>query len=290
MTQNSSTAQHLPSSEVQRVWCVTGASRGLGREIALAALASGDAVVATARSKDSLQQAFPDAGERLLTVQLDVRDEASAAAVVEAALAHFGRIDVLVNNAGYGLVGAIEESSARQVSEIFSTNVDGLLNVTRAVLPVMRQRRRGCIVNISSQGGFAAALGSGVYAATKFAVEGLSEALSLELRPFGIDVMIVEPGVFRTDFFSPASIAHADQAIADYDGIINRAVALQNDGLQPGDPARAAQAILTAVRSERRPLRLPLGSDAVARIEAKLQHVARETDEWRELSLSTSFD
>lgn len=209
---------------------------------------------------------------------------------MESGLNHFGRIDVLVNNAGYGLVGAVEEVSAPQVRGLFETNVDGLLNVTRAVLPSMRSRRSGHVINISSQGGFAAGPGSGVYAATKFAVEGLSEALAMELRPLGIHVTIIEPGVFRTEFFSPTSIVAADTPISDYEAVINRRVAAENDGRQPGDPEKAAEAILAIVNSESPPLRLPLGADAVARIEGKLAHVAQETETWRALSLTTGFD
>ncbi|MGQ0368043.1 SDR family NAD(P)-dependent oxidoreductase [Leucobacter sp. Z1108] len=277
------------SSSGQNVWFVTGASRGLGRAIVSAALNRGDAVIAGARSTRAVRDAFPHSGNGLLPVELDVRDEAAALAAVEAGLARFGRIDVLVNNAGYGLVGAVEEVSAVQVRELFSTNVDGLLNLTRAVLPAMRRARKGHIVNISSQGGFAAAIGSGVYAATKFAVEGLSEALALELAEMGIRVTVVEPGVFRTEFFSTASIVAADTPIADYDTLINREVALENDGIQPGDPQKAAAAILAIVDAEVPPLRLPLGVDAVARISKKIEAVAIETETWIGLSLSTGF-
>lgn len=272
-----------------RVWFVTGASRGLGRETVGAALGQGDAVIAAARSAEAVREAFPETGDELLAVELDVRRETEARAAVESGLARFGRIDVLVNNAGHGLVGAVEEVSGRQLRELLATNVEGLLNVTRAVLPSMRRNRSGHVVNISSQGGFAAALGSGVYAATKFAVEGLSEALAMELAPLGIRVTIVEPGAFRTEFLSSSSIVDADTPIADYDSLLNRGVAAENDGLQTGDPARAAAAIVAVVSAASPPLRLPLGADAVARVEGKLEFVARELGLWRELSLSTAF-
>lgn len=274
---------------VRRVWLVTGASRGLGREIVAAALRRGDAVIAAARSVEAVRESFPDAGEALLAVALDVRDEAAARDAVEAGLNRFGRIGVLVNNAGFGLVGAVEEVSGAQFRELLATNVEGLLNVTRAVLPSMRRNRSGHVVNISSQGGFAAALGSGAYAATKFAVEGLSEALAMELAPLGVRVTIIEPGSFRTEFLSPSSIVAADTPIADYDSRLDRGVAAANDGRQMGDPAKAAAAIVTVVNDESPPLRLPLGADALARVEGKLESVARELAAWRQLSLSTGF-
>jgi NAD(P)-dependent dehydrogenase (short-subunit alcohol dehydrogenase family) len=193
-------------TDFKRVWMITGAARGIGARIAEAALAHGDAVVATSRDAASVQKRFP-AGDALLALPLDVTDEAQAAAAVQAALARFGRIDVLVNNAGYGLLGAVEEATADEVRRLYDTNVFGLLNVTRAVLPSMRARRSGRVINISSLGGYQSGPGFGVYCSTKFAVEGLSEALHGELAPLGIHVTVVEPGYFRTDFLDGNSLA-----------------------------------------------------------------------------------
>ncbi|HWY68668.1 MAG TPA: SDR family NAD(P)-dependent oxidoreductase [Terriglobales bacterium] len=197
------------------VWFITGASRGLGLEITRAALKRGDSVVATARNLQSIVHA-PGGQERLLPVALDVTNGLQAEAAVSVALKRFGRIDVLVNNAGRGLLGAVEEASSEEVRSVFAVNVDGLLTATRAVLPSMRERRSGRILNISSGGGFSGAPGWGVYCATKFAVEGLSESLHAELLPLGIHVTIIEPGAFRTDFLDASSLHRTAQVIDDY--------------------------------------------------------------------------
>ncbi len=275
-----------------RVWFVTGASRGFGREIVRGALAGGDAVVAAAREPEAVREALPDAGDRLLAVGLDVTDEAAARDAVAAAVERFGRIDVLVNNAGRGLVGAVEEASAEEVRALFDTNVFGMLSVTRAVLPEMRRRRSGRVINISSVGGFAAGVGWGVYAGTKFAVEGVSEAMRAELLPLGIFTTVVEPGVFRTDFLDGSSLHHSRRTIEDYAGSAGRTRGWvqETNHTQPGDPARAAAAIVEIARAEEPPLRLQLGADCVARVEAKLAAVAGELAAWRGLSLSTGYD
>ena len=199
----------------KRVWMITGAARGIGARITEAALARGEAVVATSRDAASLQKRFPES-DALLALPLDVTDEAQAAAAVQSALARFGRIDVLVNNAGYGLLGAVEEATADEVRRLYDTNVFGLLNVTRAVLPAMRARRSGHVINISSLGGYQSGPGFGVYCSTKFAVEGLSEALHGELAPLGIHVTVVEPGYFRTDFLDSNSLAVSPRILDDY--------------------------------------------------------------------------
>jgi NAD(P)-dependent dehydrogenase (short-subunit alcohol dehydrogenase family) len=226
-----------------------------------------------------------------MTVQLDVTDERSVREAVEAAEQRFGRIDVLVNNAGYGLIGGIEEVNAQEARSLFATNVEGMLNVLRAALPGMRKRRSGNIVNISSLGGFSASAGWGVYNATKFAVEGLSEALALEVAPLGIAVTIVEPGYFRTDFLTNASLGRAERIIGDYheslSGLSNRMVQLS--GKQPGDPALAAKAIVDMIHSGNAPLRLALGSDAFDRIAAKLDSMRQNLQQWESLTRSTSF-
>ena len=278
------------SNNFKRIWLITGASRGIGAKIAAAALGNGDAVVATARDANSITQRFGDQ-PGLLAVTLDVTDEAQGVAVAKAAIEHFGRIDVLVNNAGFGLLGAVEEATADEVRRVYETNVFGLLNVTRAVLPHMRAARSGHVINLSSVGGYRSGAGFGVYCSTKFAVEGLSEALHAELEPLGVKVTIVEPGYFRTEFLEGNSLVESPSSITDYDGTagevrkIAKAVTLN----QPGDPDKLAQVMITLVEAQKAPLRLPLGSDCVAAIEAKNAYVAGELQAWREVSVSTDF-
>jgi NAD(P)-dependent dehydrogenase (short-subunit alcohol dehydrogenase family) len=278
------------STEFKRVWFVTGASRGIGARIAEAALAHGDAVVATARDAGSLAQRLGNPAG-LLAVSLDVTDEAQAARAAEAAIARFGRIDVLVNNAGYGLLGAVEEASAEEVRKLFETNVFGLLNVTRAVLPSMRARRSGHVINISSLGGYRSAAGCAVYCATKFAVEGLTEGLHAELAPLGIHATVVEPGYFRTDFLDSASLVLSPRVIDDYAATAGqvRVAAQGMNHNQPGDPKRLAQALIALVEAKVPPLRLPLGTDTLAAIREKNAAVAQETDAWQALAASTDF-
>jgi len=272
---------------MNRVWFVTGSSRGFGLEICRAALAAGERVVATARRPESID--LP-ADPRLLTLPLDVTDESAAQAAVAAALERFGAIDVLVNNAGYGLVGAVEEVDDAETRELFDVNVFGLLNVTRAVLPDMRRRGSGRILNISSVAGIATGAGSGIYSASKYAVEGISESQRFELEPLGIHVSVVEPGVFRTDFLDPSSLRTARRTIADYAATDRRAWAEEENRQQPGDPAKAAAAILELAASPEPPLRLPLGADCVARIESKMASFSAELDEWRAVATSTDHE
>lgn len=273
-----------------RVWFITGASRGLGAHIAEAALARGDAVVATARNAAAIEQRF-GARPGLLAVALDVTDEAQAARATVAALDRFGRIDILVNNAGYGLMGAVEENSAGEVRRVYETNVFGLLNVTRAVLPAMRERRRGHVVNISSLGGVRSVAGFGVYCSTKFAVEGLTEALHAELAPLGIHATTVEPGYFRTEFLEGQSLVTSPRVLDDYAATAGRIreLAGQISLNQPGDPERLAQAVLRLVDADTPPLRLPLGTDTLQAIADKHAFVERETAAWRDVAASTDF-
>lgn len=278
------------STPFKRVWMITGASRGIGARIAEAALAHGDAVVATARDAVSIEKRFgPQPG--LLAVALDVTDEAQAHQAVQAAITRFGRIDVLVNNAGYGLLGAVEEASADEVRRLYETNVFGLLNVTRAVLPAMRERRSGHVINISSLGGYQSAAGFGVYCSTKFAVEGITEALHAELAPLGIHATVVEPGYFRTEFLEGQSLVTSPALIADYAASAGRVreAAKQISLNQPGDPERLAQAVLTLVDAKNPPLRLPLGTDTLQTLADKHAFVERETAAWRDLAASTDF-
>lgn len=273
-----------------RVWLITGASRGLGLSITEAALAHGDGVIATARNAKSITKRL---GEKagLLALDLDVTDERQISFAIETAIATFGRIDVLVNNAGYGMSGAIEEASPEEIRHIYDTNVFGVLNVTRAVLPHMRKQRSGHVISISSAGGYRSFPGHGIYCSTKFAVEGISEALYGELAPLGIRVTVVEPGFFRTDFLEDTSVVESHKVIEDYDstsGEARRSVNLYNRQ-QAGDPAKLAQAMLTLVAVENPPQRLQMGTDALAMVEAKNAVVQQEMTAWRELSASTNF-
>ncbi|WP_455771014.1 oxidoreductase [Streptomyces erythrochromogenes] len=273
------------------VWFVTGASRGLGAEITREALERGHRVIATARDASAVLKAYPEKPAGLLAVNADVTEPEQLAAAVQVGLAEFGRIDVVVNNAGYGLVGSIEETSDEAARDLFDVNVFGLLHTLRATLPTLRSQRSGHIVNIGSVGGFATAPAVGLYGASKFAVEGISEALHGELAPLGVHVTVIEPGGFRTDFLGHSSIRVEPAAIADYAagaGPVREALA-RNNGLQPGDPKKAAKAVVDVTETARPPLRLQLGADAVERVEAKLDLVRRELDQWRHVALSTAI-
>jgi NAD(P)-dependent dehydrogenase (short-subunit alcohol dehydrogenase family) len=274
----------------KRVWFITGASRGLGALIAKAALADGNAVVAAGRNVAAIVERLGDS-PALLPVALDVTDEAQAKAAVQAAVEQFGRIDVLVNNAGFGLLGAIEESSDADVRRMYDTNVFGLLNITRAVLPVMRSQRAGHVINMSSIGGYRSSAGFGAYCSTKFAVEGLTESLRAELKPLGIHATVVEPGYFRTDFLDASSLVVAREVIADYDetsGNVRRVAAKMNHN-QPGNPEKLAAAMVELVDAPMPPLRLPLGTDTLKAIAEKNAYVEQETATWKVLSASTDF-
>lgn len=273
-----------------RTWFITGASRGFGTLIAERALCAGDAVIATARNPQDITDRL---GEQpnLLAVRLDVTREDEAHQAVAEGIKRFGCIDVLINNAGFGVLGAVEETSASETERLFATNVFGLLNVTRAVLPHMRAQRSGRVINISSIGGYQAYMGWGVYGATKFAVEGITEALHQELAPLGIQATVVEPGFFRTDFLDEQSLIKTKLELPDYDETVGkmRVFAEAANHAQPGDPLKFAEAMLALVNAPNPPLRLALGSDTVARIEAKNRLVAQELADWNELALSTDF-
>ena len=274
-----------------RVWLITGASSGLGRAIAEAALASGDTVVAAVRAPASaggLAAAHPG---RAAAVQLDVSDTSRIPAAVHEVTDRHGRIDVLVNSAGRALVGGVEETSDRELRDLMEVHFYGPAALTRAVLPHMRQQRSGAIVQISSMGGRMSFAGVGAYSATKFALEGLSEALAAEVAPFGIKVLIVEPGAFRTGLHRTGT-RQETAPIPAYDGIIGPVRAQQAgfDGKQPGDPAKAAAAILTALDADTTPLRLPLGNDAADGIAASLDTTRAELAAWEHLTRSTDLD
>ncbi|MGW4160459.1 oxidoreductase [Streptomyces sp. NPDC004788] len=273
------------------VWFVTGAARGLGAAVTREALGRGHRVIATARDVAAVLRAYPERPAGLLALRADVTEAGELAGAVEAGVAEFGRIDVVVCNAGYGLVGAVEETSDKAVRELFDVNVFGVLNTLRATLPTLRAQRSGHVLNIGSVGGFATAPAVGLYGASKFAVEGISEALHAELAPLGIRVTIVEPGGFRTDFLNGSSIRIEPASIGDYAagaGPVREALA-QVDGRQPGDPVKAARAIVDVTEAAEPPLRLQLGADAVERVEAKLDLVRRELDRWRQVALSTDL-
>jgi len=276
---------------MSKTWFITGATRGLGADIAAAALKAGDRVVATGRQRAAVSDRLGPDGDRLLSLALDVNDAAQAQAAVAAAVQRFGAIDVLVNNAGYGHIGYFEESSAADVEAQFATNVFGLLNVTRSALPAMRAARSGHVFNLSSTAGIRGIEAGSLYCATKFAVEGFSEALAQELAPFGIHVTIIEPGPFRTDFLAPESVKFAAQEVSDYDArrTAMRASFEQRNGNQAGDPVRLAEAMVTLSREATPPLRFAAGAMAVAAMDTKVASLKAELDRWRALGVATDF-
>ncbi|MEU4347984.1 oxidoreductase [Streptomyces sp. NPDC023838] len=278
-------------SESAKVWLVTGASSGFGRAITEAAVAAGDTVIGTARrteALDDLVAAYPD---RVEAISLDVTDGERTDAVAADVLARYGRVDVLVNNAGRTQVGAFEETTDRELRDLFELHVFGPARLTRALLPQMRERGSGSVVNISSFGGQLSFAGFSAYSATKAALEQLSEALADEVTPFGVKVLIVEPGAFRTNLFGTGAAYFSEEnpAYAEKVGVTRRMVQGGN-GEQPGDPAKAAAAILLALAAEKPPLRLALGGDAVDFLTAHLDSVRAELAEWEKVSRGTDFD
>ena len=276
---------------MSKVWLVTGAASGLGAGIARAALNAGDLVVAADIDTVRLSTAYADGDDRVLTASLDIRDPLQAEAAAEATVERFGRIDVLVNNAGYGQFGPFEEISLKSAERQFATNVFGTFNVTRAVLPVMRRQRSGYVVNMSSNGGFKGVSGASMYSASKFAIEGFSEALALEIAGFGIRLTIVEPGAFRTDFLDDRALKQGDFFVEDYKEFRERANAVFADRnhRQVGDPAKLGQALVYLAKQANPPLRFVAGADALAIVTQKMQDVAEEVGRWRSLSISTDF-
>ncbi|SNT20653.1 Short-chain dehydrogenase [Granulicella rosea] len=278
------------SENIQRVWFITGSSAGFGRILTDKALRRGDKVVATARTIEHLADFAANYPDLCLTLPLDVTDAASVDSAVSQALVHFGHIDVLVNNAGYGLAGAIEEATEAEFMPVFETNVFGLIRLTRALLPQFRKQRSGNIVNLSSIAGLIGSPGWGYYNASKFAVNGFSEALAAELAPLGIHVTIVEPGPFRTEFLGRSG-QEAKLRIADYDptaGKTREYMADQN-GKQKGDPVKAVDAIIAAVDAPFPPRHLVLGSVAFNRFHQRLDQWKQELAAWQETSLGADF-
>ena len=272
-----------------KTWFITGAARGIGAHTAQAALAAGHNVVATARRRHTIAPASGASAGQLLTLDLDVTQEAQAQAAVQASVARFGRIDVLVNNAGYGQLGLFEENTPADAQRQFDTNVFGLFHVTRSVLPVMRQQRAGHVFNLSSIGGIRGGLGGSLYSATKFAVEGFSESLAQEVAEFGIKVTVIEPGFFRTDFLDSRSVRYGGNPIADYaarSAQIAAGFGTRNHQ-QAGDPARLAKVLLQLAAHATPPLRFAAGSDAVAVVAAKIEALRAELQAWQALSATT---
>jgi NAD(P)-dependent dehydrogenase (short-subunit alcohol dehydrogenase family) len=275
-------------TDANKVWFITGISRGFGKALAEALLSGGDVVIGTTRDGKA---PIEDATGRLHTLTLDVTNGDAIKAVVAQAHGLHGRIDVIVNNAGYGLLGSIEEAADDQIENLFSVNFHGTRRVVQAALPYLRKQRSGHIVNITSIAGLAPGAGSGFYAASKFAVEGLSQSLAQEVAPLGIKVTLVEPGAFRTDFLSEHSIRTRGVGVSDYEKTAGATMkALENmAGEQIGDPERAAAAIIEAVSSPEPPLHLVLGSDAFRRTIDKQTRFAAELERWKDVSLSTDF-
>jgi NADP-dependent 3-hydroxy acid dehydrogenase YdfG len=274
----------------QRVWFITGASTGFGRLLAEEVLKAGGKVVATARKLDNVADLEARYPQKAMALALDVTDAGQVDSAVTQAFAKFGQVDVLVNNAGYGVAGAIEEVSEAEFMPMFETNVFGLLQVTRAFLPHLRKQRSGHILNLSSIGGVVGGPGIGFYNATKFAVEGISEALAAELAPLGIRVTIIEPGPFRTDFLGRSGVLAATR-IADYDNTAGnmRKYFAENDGKQRGDPLRAVHAMMQVVESPEPPLRLLLGASALQRLRSKLSNWEKEIAAWEPVTVGADF-
>jgi len=272
------------------VWFITGCSTGFGRELAKHVLARGFRAVVTARDPEKVKDLAAGRGDQVLALKCDVDNPTQVTEAVKKAESTFGAIDVLVNNAGYGYLAAVEEGDDHAVRAMFETNYFGLVRTTQEVLPGMRKRKKGHIVNISSIGGLVAFPGSGHYNATKFAVEGMSEALSKEVEPLGIKVLIVEPGPFRTDW-AGRSLQLAGKEISDYADTagVRRRMISGYSGSQPGDPSRAAEAIITAVESKTPPLRLLLGRMALDTARGKLDALKKDFDAWESVTVGADF-
>lgn len=272
------------------VWLITGCSTGFGRELAKLVLARGWRAVVTARDPSTLKELVDAHPETALALQLDVTDRKQIAQVVEASRERFGRIDALVNNAGYGYLAAIEEGEDEAVRAMFETNVFGLVDMTKAVLPVMREQRDGLVVNVSSIGGLTSFAATGYYHGTKYAVEGISESLALEVKPLGIDVMLVEPGPFRTNWAGP-SIKQSAIRIDAYEATAGerRRQTSERSGKQAGDPVRAAQAIIDAALSDTPPLRLVLGKAALDLARQKLERLRTDFDTWESTTVGADY-
>lgn len=275
----------------KKTWFITGTSQGIGLVLVKQLLAQGYNVVATARNVDSVKKAVASSSDQFLPLQMNLISEESVKEAVNSAIEKFGSIEYLVNNAGYGLIGGIEESSDLEVRANFDVNVFGLLNVTRAILPHMRLEKSGHVINLSSVFGLIAGAGWGIYCGTKFAVEGISEALAQEVEPFGIKVTIIEPGYVRTNFLNTSSLITSENPIEEYTSIREGVRAHQNDipGNQPGDPDKVAELIIIVSQNPKPPLRLLTGSDAYGFANYKINSLKNEIEINKELTFSTDF-
>lgn len=280
----------MQTSPDKKVWLITGCSNGFGLEIARLVLQRGDYLVATARRVDKLDTLKPHGEGQLLSLQLDITHPENVSRVVRATIREFGRIDVLINNAGYGLTGALEEASDDEIRDQFETNVFGTLRLTREVLPFMRSQGGGFVVAISSVAGLVSTPGMGLYNGSKYALEGIFEALALETVPLGIRVTIVEPGAFRTQFAGTSM--KLTKSIAAYDATSGQTKRMFSTltGNQPGDPVKAAKTIVELADLEKPPLRLVLGNVAVNRVRGKLEAFQNLLNDWERVSRSVDFD
>jgi NAD(P)-dependent dehydrogenase (short-subunit alcohol dehydrogenase family) len=274
---------------MSQIWLITGSSRGLGRAFTEAALAAGHSVVAGARNPDQLADLRSKFGEKIHPVSLDVTNEARAKAAVDAAVAHFGGLDVLVNNAGYGNVSSVEDTPLDDFRAQIETNLFGVIIMTKAVLPYFRERRAGYIIQVTSIAGRVGPLGRAPYAAAKFGVEGFSESLAKEIGPLGIKVTIVEPGGFRTDF--AGSSTELREGRSEYESTVGATIRFQRDynGKQPGDPAKAAAVLLHLASQQEPPLRLLLGSDSYNAAEKSALDKLESDRKWKDLTVSTDY-
>jgi NAD(P)-dependent dehydrogenase (short-subunit alcohol dehydrogenase family) len=279
--------------DTKKVWFVTGASKGLGLTLVKELLKEGHRVAATSRNAEDLQLAIGENTENFLPLAMDLKNERQVALALKTSHAYFGKLDVVVNNAGYGLVGSLEELSDGESHENFEVNVFGTLNVIRKVMPYFRKQRSGHIINISSIGGFTGNFpGFGIYCATKFAIEGLSEALAAEVKPFGVQATIIAPGYFRTNFLAPDSLQVPENEIQEYKEVRDTQRLHQHeiDGKQAGDPVKAAKVMIKIGGEPNAPLRLFLGEDAYQLAQEKISSLAMELEKWKELTLSTAFE
>jgi len=275
----------------QNVWFVTGASKGLGLTLVKQLLKEGKKVAATSRTIEDLKKAIGE-NENFLPLAMNLKNEENVGQAIDATVSHFGKIDIVVNNAGYGLVGALEELSDAEAKENFEINVFGTLNVIRKVLPYLRKQRSGHIFNISSIGGFTGAFpGFGIYCATKFAVQGFTESLATEVKDFGIKATVVFPGYFRTNFLDQSSLSVSKVQFEEYESVRNVQTAHENEinGNQPGDPVKAAKALISIAEREQPLVHFFLGQDAYDLAQAKIKEVEKNLEDAKELTVSTGF-
>lgn len=274
----------------QKVWFITGASKGMGLEVAKTVLANGDKVIATSRSLDEQIESIAEESGNLLPLKVDITNEEEVKSAIEKGINTFGQIDVVLNNAGYYLVGSVEEISDEEFRKTINVNLFGMANVIRQVMPYLRKQKSGHIINISSNMGYIGYANTGSYNASKFAVIGLSEALAQEAKPFGIHVTVVAPGMFRTNFMSNTTLAVAQNRIAGY-GLEEHTKMLQSfDGNQPGDPKKLAKVLFDISNLAEPPLHLPLGTDSYQSIIDQRKKEAIELEQWKYLSVSTNFE